>query len=522
MSFGKVPNFLLNLFEADMSSNEMLSYRFNSFLLDVAERQLFHNDKSVSLTPKAFDVLVYLVQHAGHLVRKDELMQAIWPDSFVDEVNIPRTIHTIRAVLGEDNGRKFIETVPTKGYRFVAEVSEPGAVAIGFLQPVAKDSAATDSDLDNEMASPVLAEPKRKTRMILFTVGFASAIALIFLLSFNFQPASAVRSNDVKLIPQKQYTTNDEAYRLYLLGSALADKLTGADAAKAIEAYEQAVELDPNYAPAYAGLANVHTALAFMGGRGNPTEQYLKSKRAVEKALSIDDNLAEAHSYLGEIKTNFEWDFEGAEREHKRAVELNPNSAAARRMYSLLLGFLGRSDESIAEIKTAIDLEPASVLNHKIFQQTLFYARRYDESIAEGKRTLEMDPGFVGVYDTLIGSYLMKCDDDVAFEWFLRQQQEDQPDIESWKTIYAQSGWRGIFERQVEYAKESEKNGIAMPLWLARLYTKTGNVEQAFVYMEKAFDARVQGMISLKVSPNYDPLRSDPRFEAIINRVGMK
>ncbi len=532
MSLKKVPNFLVNLFEAGMNSSETPSYRFNSFLLDVAERQLFLGDKSVPLTPKAFDVLVYLVEHGGHLVLKDELMQAIWPDSFVDEVNVPRTIHTIRAVLGEDeNGSKFIETVPTKGYRFIAKVdivSEPGAVATGFLQPVAKNpvAIAPGSDfLHDETAYPTTTKPKHKTRIVLFTVGFACAIALIFLLSFNFQSAPSVKSNDVKSIPLKQYTTNDEAYRLYLLGSALADKQNPKDAEKALEAFDQAITLDPNYAPVYARMANVHSEVAFMGGRGNATEEYLKARRAIEKALAIDDNLAEAHSYLGEIKTNFEWDFVGAEREHKRAIELNPNSAAARRMYALLLGFLGRSDESIAEIKTAIDLEPASVLNHKIYLQSAFYARRYDESIAQGKRTHEMDPGFFGVYDTIIGSYIMRGEDDQAFEWFQRQQEhkEVNPDeIESWKTIYVQSGWRGIFERQLEQEKEAEKNGNGKPILLARLSTKTGNFDEAFVYLEKAFDKRMQGMISLKVSPNYDPLRSDPRFDALLKRVGLK
>lgn len=527
MSFGKVPNFLVNLFEAEMTSSGTHSYRFNSFLLDVAERQLFNGDKPVPLTPKAFDVLVYLVENAGHLVRKDELMQAIWPDSFVDEVNLPRTIHTIRAVLGADNGTKFIETVPTKGYRFVAEVSivgtpasETPALESGKTAVRSLPAAAL---LVDEAVPPT--QPKQQTRIILFTVGFACAISLIFLLSFNFQPASAVRSNDVKLNSQKQYTTNDEAYRLYLLGSALADKLNRDDAAKAIDAYEKAIKLEPNYAPAYAGLANVHTAFAFMGGAGNATEQYLKAKTAVEKALEIDPDLAEAHSYLGEMKTNFEWDFAGAEREHKRAIELNPNSAAAHRMYALLLSFLERPDESIAEIKTAIDLEPGSVLNHYIYQQALFYARHYDEAIAEGKRTFELDAGFYLIYSTLISSYLMKGEDDLAFESFLRQWEQfnDKPDeIQLWKTVYARSGWRGIRERQLEQARDAEKNGNANPLFLARLYTTTGNIEQAFVYLERAFDARAQGMISLKVSPNYDLLRSDPRFETLVNRIGLK
>ncbi|NOT46321.1 MAG: hypothetical protein HOP17_01035 [Acidobacteria bacterium] len=512
-----------------MKSSETGSYRFKSFLLDAAEQQLTRDGELVQLTPKAFDVLVYLVSHGGHLVHKDELMQSVWPDSFVDEVNIPRTIHTLRRALGEDeNGSKFIETVPTKGYRFVAEVdelSEPGAVATGFLQPVAINPVATASGSDLIPDETVTsAKPRQNKRIVLFTVGFACAIALIFLLSFNFQSASSVKSN-VKSIDQGQYTTNDEAYRMYLLGSALADKLTPKNAEKAIEAFEQAITLDPNYAPAYAGLANVRNSVAFMGSGGNPTEEYLKARAAVEKALAIDENLAEAHSYSGEMMTNFEWDFVGAEREHKRALELNSNSAAVRRMYALWLGFLGRSDESIAEIKTAIDLEPASVLNHKIYQQNAFYARRYDESIAEGKRLLEMDPEFLGVYDTLIGSYLMKGEDAEAFKWFLHEleQKKSKPDeIESWKTIYAQSGWPGIFERQLEQAKEAERNGNPSPMKLVRLYLKTGKPEKAFVYLGKAFDGRVQGMISLKVSPNYDPLRADPRFDDLIRRVGLK
>ncbi len=134
-----------------------------------------------------------------------------------------------------------------------------------------------------------------------------------------------------------------------------------------------------------------------------------------------------------------------------------------------------------------------------------------------------MDPDFIGVYDTLIGSSLMLGNDDEAFKWFLLQQKEDKPDeIESWKTIYAQSGWSGIFERQLEQAIESEKTGSINPIRLARLYTKTGNPEQAFIYLEMAFEKRMQGMISLKVSPNYDMLHSDPRFDVLLKRVGLK
>ncbi|MGB7210340.1 MAG: winged helix-turn-helix domain-containing protein [Pyrinomonadaceae bacterium] len=650
MSLKNSSNFLRFFSVAEMNGNKTHSYRFKSFILNVAERQLLDADKLIPLTPKSFDTLVYLVERSGHLIEKEELMQSIWTDSFVEEGNLSRTIHDLRRALGQDKkGKTFIETIPTKGYRFVAtvnEVREPNPDAEAVDEKSQRHRVAVSPRPDFK--------PKQKTRIILFTVGFASAIFLILLLSFNFRSGSSVNQNDVKSIAilplkpltaenrepiyefgiadslinklssakglivrplsatrryadieqdaiaagreqqvnyvlasnyqilggkiritsqlinvqsglveevfkderenssgfavqdavaanigqlllkklnrepnnilPKRYTANEEAYRLYLQGTALADKRNQIDVRKAVEYFEQAIQLDPNYALAYAGLANAHTAGALEGG-GNSREQYPKAKAAIEKALAIDDNLAEAHSYSAEIKFIFEWDFAGAEREHKRAIALNPNSSAAHRMYALLLGQpLGRFDEAIAEIKTAIDLEPASVLNHKIYGQTLYFARRYDEAIAQLKRTVEMDAEFSTVHKFLINSYSAKGDEAQAFEWFVRQRTQfgDKPDeIQSWKTIYAKSGWRGIFERQLEQAKEAEKNGKPNYIWLAFFSIELGEREPAFAYLEKAFVKRQWAMTTLKVEPRFDPLRSDPRFEDLVKRVGL-
>lgn len=676
MSLENSPSFLLNFSECEMNGEEKHFYQFKSFRLDVGERQLLHNGDAVSLTPKAFDVLAALVERNGHLVEKDELLRVVWSDSFVEEANVARIVHTLRKVLGEDgNGNKFIETVAKKGYRFVAEVDEiREPITQDFtngnqhLSIIAEDFSETtvagkisENDFQilpsavDKAVVPLVSKPKHTTRIILFTVGFLSAVSLIFLLSFDRQPETSVISNDVKSIAvlplkpltaanrepiyefgiadslilklssakglrvrplsatrqyadleqdaiaagreqqvdyvlasnyqiadgkiritsqlinvqsglveevfkdeqnnasrfavqdavtanigqsllkklnrepknlaAKRYTTNEEAYRLYLQGAALADKRNRKDFDKAIEYFEQAVKLDPNYAPAYAGLANAQTAMALEGG-SNRREQYPKAKAAIEKALAIDGNLAEAHSYSGEIKFIFEWDFAGAEREHKRAIELNPNSSAAHRMYALLLNQpLGRFDESIQEIKTAIDLEPASVLNHKIYGQSLYYARRYDEAIAQLKRTLEMDAEFSTVHKFLSNSYRSKGDEAQAFEWFVRQRTQfgDKPDeIQSWKTIYAKSGWRGVFDRQLEQAKEDEKNGKPNFMQLAFHSIELGEREQAFAYLEKAFGERRWAMTTLKVEPRFDSLRSDPRFDDLVRRVGLK
>ncbi len=509
-----------------MDGNDRHSYQFNSFLLDVSERQLFNENAPVPLTPKAFDVLVYLVEHGGHLVKKDELMNACWPDSFVDEVNLPRTIHTLRRTLSPDDaGITFIETVPTQGYRFVAavrKVREPSAHVHtnGDQDPEAElqiPPLASD-----EMAVPIVSKPKHQRRIVFVTAGLLSVVSLIFLLSFNFPSSVSVKSNNSST---NRYAANDEAYRFYLLGTALADRWSRDDNRKAIENFEKAIELDPNYAPAHAGLGNAHSFLALIGGGGNATEEYLKAKAAIERALALDDSLAEAHSYLGELKVNFEWDFVGAEREHKRALELNPRSSAVRRMYALFLSFLGRSDEALAEIRTAIDLDPSSILNHKIYSQTLYFARRYDEAIAQDIRIVDMGADFSAVRESLVGSYRRKGEDDKAFEWFVhgRVQSEETPDeIQLWKTIYARSGWRGIFERQLEQAKESENQGKTSPVLLARLYSRLENREQAFAYLEIAFSQRLMPMVTLRVQPDFDFLRSDPRFHDLLRRVNLE
>jgi DNA-binding winged helix-turn-helix (wHTH) protein/tetratricopeptide (TPR) repeat protein len=589
MSLEISPIFLLNFSEREMNGEAKHFYQFKSFRLNVEERQLLRDGDAVSLTPKAFDVLAALVERGGHLVEKDELLRIVWADSFVEEANVARIVHTLRRVLGEDdNGNKFIETVAKKGYRFVARVDKVREQAAQkstngnhnfssidekpFETPVGEKSSETELQIPlsaiDKIVAPPASEQKPTMRLTLVGVVFLCAVFLVILLSFNRQPEFSVKPNDVKSIAvlplkpltaenrdsiyelgiadslilklslakgiivrplsatrrytdvgqdpivagreqnvdyvlasnyqiadgkiritsqlinvrsglveevfkdeqndssifavqdavaanfvqpllerlnreatngsPKQYTTNEEAYRLYLQGTSLADKRTRKDYDKAIEYFEQAVNLDPNYAPAYAGLANVHTAI---GGSGNGSiEDFRKAQAAIEKALTIDDNLAEAHSYSGEIKVNYEWDFAGAEREHRKAIELNPNSSAAHRMYALLLGFLGRFDEANAEIKIAIDLEPASVLNHKIYGQILYYARRYDEAVVQLKRTIEMDADHIGAYNFLVSSYRMKGEDERAFEWFVRsrtQQKDNAEQIQPWKTIYS-------------------------------------------------------------------------------------
>ena len=677
MSLQSFPSFFLNFSEQEMHSKPRGSYQFKSFRLHLEERQLLQNEIPIALTPKAFDVLSALVERAGHLVDKEELLKVVWADSFVEEANVARIVHTLRKVLGEDNnGSKFIETVAKKGYRFVAEVTEvreaeelehtngngKGIVAnIGNGDPeprILETVHAGDLAVPNQTSPEPAVQPRRGTRIILFAVGFLTAAFLLVLLSFNSRSDSVNSSNKIlsiavlplkPLTPDnrdpiyelgvadslilklslakdlvvrqlsatrryadieqdpvaagreqkvdyvlesnyqiadgiiritsqlinvqsgqveevfkhdqpnsgsfavqdavvanigqsllkklnrepndhliklsttlpKRYTTDEAAYRLYLLGSALADKREPAEVRKAISYLEQAVALDPNYALAYARLANAQTAV--VGNRsGGADEQYPKAKAAVEKALAIDDDLSEAHSYLGEIKANFEGDFAGAEREHKRAVELDNNSPIAHRMYSLLLTYLGRHDESLAEIKTAIDLEPASTLNQLMFGRSLLFARRYDEAITVLERTAEMGPESFLAHQSLTVAYRLKGDNDRAFESFVKTRilsGEEPADIDLWKSVYARSGWQGVLTRQLEQARANEEKGKPNYNLMANLSSELEHRAEAFAYLEKALVQH--GTITmLRVHPRFDSLRDDPRFDELLRRVG--
>ncbi|MEO7723110.1 MAG: adenylate/guanylate cyclase domain-containing protein, partial [Chthoniobacterales bacterium] len=196
------------------------------------------------------------------------------------------------------------------------------------------------------------------------------------------------------------YTENAEAYKLYLKGRFYANKGTPQDIRKAIEYYQQAIAVDPNYAVPFAGLADGYTSLSSFEG-ASPHEAMPKAKEAALKALSLGDDLAEAHTSLGNIFSTYYYDFVGAEREFQRAIELNPQYARAHHGYGLLLTRLGRQEESFAQFRRGLEIEPLSSFINKNYGESLFFARRYEESVAQFKKTLELDANFAPAHDAL-------------------------------------------------------------------------------------------------------------------------
>jgi serine/threonine protein kinase/Tfp pilus assembly protein PilF len=315
----------------------------------------------------------------------------------------------------------------------------------------------------------------------------------------------------------KRGTTNEEAYRFYLQGMFLLDRSTAKQ--KAVEALEQSVRLDPNYAQGWAGLAVAHGLIAY-SVNADLGEEYQKSVEAINKALSLDPDVSEAYTALCEIKYQYEWDFAGAGRACQRALELNHNSSLAHNNYArFLISYQQRHDEAIAEIKTAIDLDPTSFHNQRVYANTLYFSRRYDEAVAQYKRLMQMNEENDPTYQWLIRTLEMQGKEAEAFEWLMKSpsmQKKDEATIQLFKTVYQTSGWAGVLRERDKTSGEG--NFFRRAGWNARL----GDKDKAFEYLEKAYQQRNPLLYLLQVEPPLDPLRDDPRFDELVKRVGLK
>jgi len=322
----------------------------------------------------------------------------------------------------------------------------------------------------------------------------------------------------------KSYTENTEAYQHYLKGLYYLDRSSEEGAKKAIEHFNQAIEIDPNYALAYVGLANAHLGLQFHNSLA-PKDAYQRAKAAVLKAQQIDETLAEIHASLGVIKTRYDRDFVGAEREYKRAIQLKPNYALAHSGYSLYLSAMGRHREAIAEAKRAQELEPLSGTNGDVLGYIFWQARQYDQSIEELPKTLEMEPNFALAHCDLGITYVLKGNYEEAIAEISKAVTLSGGEpiyISTLGYAYAVAGQRDEAEKRLAQLEELSKRRYVGPAQIALVYIGLGEKDQAFEWLEKAYEDRsiTNENFALKVDPQFDTLRSDPRFTDLLRRIG--
>jgi len=333
----------------------------------------------------------------------------------------------------------------------------------------------------------------------------------------------------VKLTAQERarlasmHPINPEAFQLWLKGRYYWYKLNPEGLQKAIEYFQQALEKDPTYAPAYAGLADSYNLLAFFNVFP-PREVMPKAKAAAVKALELDDNLAEAHVSLGWAGFTYDLDWPAAGKHFERAIVLNPAYPLAHSYYSLYLGALGRAEEGLTEAKRALDLDPVSpAINHYVVVQ-LYLARRFDEAIEQCRKTLELDPSFTPVHGTLAEVYSAKGMYREALAEYEEYSALSGGSPRSTAFVgyaHARLGQRSQAFRVLEQLRAASKQKYVPALSFAIVYVGLGEKEQAFLWLEKAYDERTNSLAYLKVQATWDPLRSDPRFADLVRRIGL-
>ena len=313
----------------------------------------------------------------------------------------------------------------------------------------------------------------------------------------------------------KSYTHDAEAYQLYLQGRFFANKRTPQSILKAIEYYQQAIDKDPGYALGYAGLSDGYSLLAYYGGMPAPTA-LRKARAAAERAMSLDDNLAESHNAMGFVFAVADFDYPAAEREYKRAIALDPNFTTAHHNLGVMLTRTGRSEEGMAEVRRALEIEPFSIIVNRLYGECLIYLRRYDEGLAHLKKTSEMDPTFPTTFFALSGAYRLMGKHAESVESFAKfHELFGRPETAAVvRSSFATGGWQGFLREMTS----KQRDGVS-PYMTGIFLLELGEKEKAFVQFEKAFEIREYQLRFIKLDPSVDALRSDPRFKELTKRM---
>ena len=317
-------------------------------------------------------------------------------------------------------------------------------------------------------------------------------------------------------------SVNADAYDAYLKGRYYYNRFTVDGFSKSIEHFEQAIKLDPNYASAYAGLADALASLEQIGA-ARPEEVHPRALEAASKALAMDDTLPEAHAAMASVRAN-DWERSAAETEARRAIELNPGFPLAHLYYSNMLRHLGRREESIAEARRALELDPLSPLTNEELADAHLSARQYDAAIEQYQKTLELYPNQAAPRDSLGWAYVYKRMYDKGMEEIrksLALYGEDQGLSPEIAFIYGISGRKDEAKKILDRLLSTSKTVPIAAHHFALIYIGMGEKDEALAWLEKAFDQHSPMMAWLEVDPRFDSLRQEPRFQDLIRRVGL-
>jgi len=370
-----------------------------------------------------------------------------------------------------------------------------------------------------------------KQRWRAAAIALAALIAVVASAIYFNESGKAIESitvlpfvNNERERSAKRQKVNPEAHLAYQQGRYQWNKRTGAGFRKAIEYFNEAIAKDPDYAQPYSGLADCYALMEGHSPILSPNEAYPKAKEAAMKALQIDSQSAEAHASLGRIKMNYDWDWPGAEKEFRLAIQIDPNYPTAHQWYSVYLTYLGRHTDAIAEARQAYALDPVSLATSRELAGVYYRARRYDEAIAQCQKMLDLDPqAYVRLRDVLelvyeqLGRYDRAVAERLKALTFLGSAEK----AAALRAAYDRSGWKGYLQKTADSLIEPVMQGKVGSFSLAKVYARLGDKDRTFEWLEEAYAERSGGIISIRSDPAFDWLHADPRFQSLLSRIGL-
>lgn len=576
--------------QADMEPTDQGSLAFGPFRISRSERLLRRGDEVVPLAPKAVDTLIALAESQGRVLDKAVLMEKVWPDTFIEEGGLARNISMIRKTLGTDDaGNDYIETIPRRGYRFVAPVSKAQAEGAGVgslaVLPLLNLSAApmheyfadgmTDAlistlmrieslrvasrtsvmrykgankglrevarelDVDRVLEGSVLLAGDRvrvaaslvrgDNEKHLWAGSYERDLSDVIALQSDLARTIA-REVRVKLSePERAMLTrvrvvNPEAYHEFLRGRFFWNQRTRESLCLAMECFRKAITFDPGDAPSHAGLAETYALLGSVGYDGMPPHAAMPAAReAALEALRLDPQLAEAHTALAIVKLLYDWDWEGAENELLVALEINPACLAAYQWRGELEMARARPEEAAAAFVRGIKLDPYSISCNMGLGWAYYFSRRFDQATLQFERTLEMAPHLpMALYG--LGLTLHHNRQQEKAQQMLRQAENSSGGEPASITLLAitalLSGNAEGASIQLERLRAMTPHTYVPPVYFAFIHAMRNELDDAFNWLERAFDERSSYLIFLRLQPALHNLRADPRFFQLVRRIG--
>ena len=579
--------------------------RFDTFELDLRSAELRKQGVKLRLQGQPLQLLAILLTGAGNLVTHEELRSQLWPaDTFVDfNHSLHNAIGRIRETLGDsaDNPR-YIETLPRRGYRFIArvdEISSDDSAGQSFRRSGTVDQPAIHAlavlpleDLSGEPGQEYFADGM--TEALITTLAKIKALRVISRTSamrykrvrkslpqiarelhvdaviegsvlrsgdrvritaqliharsdqhlwaesyerdyrdiLSLQSAIALEiAGQVKIIltPEDRSRlvtsrqVNPQAHELYLKARYHWSKRTEQSVKKSVAYFLRAIDQDPTYAHGYAGLADAYNILGYYNML-SPQEAYPKAKAAALQALELDASLGEPHATLGVIKRDFEWDWPGAEQQFQRSIHLNPGYAQAHHWRATLLSMLGSHTEALSEKSKALEMDPLSVVIRSDLARIFYFARDYQRSLEEFQASLDMDPNFATAHLWLAHVYEQEALYAKAISELqigMRLSNDSTYALAKLGHCYGLSGRSSKAHAILKKIRTLSQQQYVSPYDVGMIYVGLGQIDDAFLWLERAFAQRSLWLGYLNVEPQLDTLRSDERFYGLLRRIGL-